>query len=161
MSQVLLLAKPYICFCTWLFFLPYHYLTACSQTFLTVAFIKVQYWKLVLGSWEWLLLLTPWRRQFWYRYLILWSQNTSRKNDPLENAESGKCFWQVTTILHQQVLPLVPPLPRSPWHVHRLYESARWWWCWVWLMRDSTVLTVHDCAGGRNENQNVASWSQP
>lgn len=159
MSQVFLLAKPYICFFTWLFFLPYHYLTACSQTFLTVAFIKVQYWKLVLGSWEWLLVLTPWRRQFWYRYLNLWSQNTSRKNDPLENAESGKCVWQV----YHSPAPASttsssspPPLP--------LTCAQTVWISWMMAVLSVADEGLHctDCAwGGRNENQNVASWSQP
>lgn len=82
-----------------------------------------------------------------------------QKNYPLENAESGKCFWQVCHI------------PTPPTSATRVLSSSTSLTCaqtvlisWMMAVVSGADEGLHctDCTwGGRNGNQNVDPQSQP
>lgn len=153
----------FICFCSWFFFflttirLPvlkcYPYGTSLRQLLFKTSHVKSR------GRF---LALSPWRLQFWYRYLILRSQKNSRKIIPWRRRNLESVFDRSTTFLHQQTLPLCS-LSSSPFPCNNTWTvlinqimvvvSGGWWGPHCTHCTDSTR---HMAWGGNNGNQNVA-----
>jgi hypothetical protein len=98
--------SSWTCFARWLFPFSYHHVTACLKNVTHVTCHKRSYYvsPLRLRSWGWLLALSPYRWHFWHGYLILRSQNSSRKIIPWR-VGTWKVFLTALPILRPATLP--------------------------------------------------------